>query len=176
MRSSAGRGGAFPRWIAVAGAIAVAAGVGLGVWWRPVFPEDESLEAPEESRPGAVVAAEPPSHRESRAELPAPDLEGLVLRSGETLEIAIASLPADEPVVVNLLLPEPSRTAEPHAVRVLAFDGRTLETFAALREADRRSARFELQADWLSPGRYIIEMKTTERTHFPHRRYALEVH
>ncbi len=50
-----------------------------------------------------------------------------------------------------------------------------LEIRGALHEADRRSARFELQADWLSPGRYIIEMKTTERTHFPLRRYVLEV-
>ncbi len=98
-----------------------------------------------------------------------------MLRSGATLEIARASLSTDEPVVVNLLLPEPSRTSEPLAVRVLAFDGRTLETRGALHEADRRSARFELQADWLSPGRYIIEMKTTERSHFPLRRYALEV-
>lgn len=76
---------------------------------------------------------------------------------------------------MNLLLPETSRTSEPLAVRVLAFDGRTLETRGARHEANHRSARFERQADWLSPGRSLIEMKTTERTHFPLRRYVLEV-
>ena len=175
MRSPAARGASASRWVATAGAIAVAVAIGLRVCWSPVSPESASLEAREESLPRAAVASDPPTPGEAAPELPDPNLEGLVLRSGATLEIARASLSTGEPVVVNLLLPEPSRTSEPLAVRVLAFDGRTLETRGALHEADRRSARFELQADWLSPGRYIIEMKTTERTHFPLRRYALEV-
>ena len=175
MRSPAARGASIFRGVVAAGAIAVAVAVGLRVCWSPVSPETASPEAREEGLPRGLAASDPPAPRESAAELPEPNLDGLVLRSGATLEIAQASLPRDEPVVVNLLLPEPSRTSEPLAVRVLAFDGRTLETRGALHEADRRSARFELQADWLSPGRYIIEMKTTERTHFPLRRYALEV-
>ena len=175
MRSPPARSASISRWVAAGGAIAVAVAVGLRVCWSPVSPENAPPEAREESLPGTAVASDPPTPREAAPELPAPDLDGLVLRSGATLEIARASLSTDEPVVVNLLLPEPSRASEPLAVRVLAFDGRTLETRGALHEADRRSARFELQADWLSPGRYLIEMKTTERTHFPLRRYALEV-
>jgi len=177
MRSPASRSASVSRWVVAAGAIAVAVAVasGLRICWSPVSPENPSPGAREESPPRAAVASDPPTPREAAPELPAPNLDGLVLRSGATLEIARASLSSDEPVVVNLLLPEPSRASEPLAVRVVAFDGRTLETRGALHEADRRSARFELQADWLSPGRYIIEMKTTERTHFPLRRYALEV-
>jgi hypothetical protein len=175
MRSPAARSASIFRRVAAGGAIAVAVAVGLRVFWSPVSPDNASSGAAEESLPRAAVASDPPTPPEAAPEPPDPDLEGLVLRSGATLEIARASLSSDEPVIVNLLLPEPSRTSEPLAVRVLAFDGRTLETRGALHEADRRSARFELQADWLSPGRYIIEMKTTERTHFPLRRYALEV-
>jgi hypothetical protein len=175
MRSSAARSASIFRWVAAGGAIAVAVAVGLRVCWSPVSPENAPAGAPEEGLARAAVEPDPPAPTEAAPAPPDPDLEGLVLQSGATLEIARASLSSDEPVVVNLLLPEPSQTSEPLAVRVLAFDGRILETRGALHEADRRSARFELQADWLSPGRYLIEMKTTERTHFPLRRYALEV-
>jgi hypothetical protein len=85
----------------------------------------------------------------------------------------MASLP-DEALEVDLLFPEPSASREPLPARILAPDGRLLELPAGV-AADARRARIEIPAGWLAPGRYIIELKTTERSHFPLRRYALEV-
>ena len=69
----------------------------------------------------------------------------------------------------------PSADDEPRPVRLIGPDGRVLETVGALDTDDRRSARVEIDPAFLRPGRYVVEMKTTERSHFPLRRYALEV-
>ena len=70
----------------------------------------------------------------------------------------------------------PTSPAGPLPVRILAADGRILETAAAVYGDDPTRASVEIEADWLgSPGRYIVEIKTKERTHFPLRRYAIEV-
>ena len=42
--------------------------------------------------------------------------------------------------------------------------------------ADRTRARIDLPPDALNrPGRYIIEIETTEKSHIPLRRFAIEV-
>jgi hypothetical protein len=40
---------------------------------------------------------------------------------------------------------------------------------------DRTIASVALEVEWLSPGSYLIELQTTERTHMPLRRYLLEI-
>ncbi len=98
----------------------------------------------------------------------------LQLFSGDELEIPVSILPAGEPVHLSLGLPATPAGFLP--VRVLATDGRILETIGAVGEDDPTRARVEIEAGWLaSPGRYIVELKTKERTHFPLRRYAIEV-
>ncbi len=98
----------------------------------------------------------------------------LQLISGDELEIPVSSLPAGEPVFLSLGLPTSPLGSLP--VRVLATDGRILETTGVVYEDDPTRVSVEIEAGWLdSPGRYIVELKTKERTHFPLRRYAFEV-
>jgi hypothetical protein len=40
---------------------------------------------------------------------------------------------------------------------------------------DRGEVRVEIENGWLSPGRYLIEIETTEKSHLALRRYVLEV-
>ncbi len=98
----------------------------------------------------------------------------LAVDSGQTLRLPAARL-AQARLAVDLLFPEPSTSAGPLSARILAPDGRVLELEAAVGGADRRRASIEIDSAWLSPGRYIVELQTTERSHFPLRRYALEV-
>jgi hypothetical protein len=80
-----------------------------------------------------------------------------------------------KPVVLRLVLGEPSRTQEPRPVRVIAADRRVFEGQGILGEG-LADARFEIDPAFLSsPGRYVVEVQTTELSHFPLRRYALEV-
>jgi hypothetical protein len=97
------------------------------------------------------------------------------LRSGETLAIAAAALPSDRPVILDLRLAEPSKSADPLAGRILTAGRPPLEFEGAIQGEDRGRARVGIDSDWLSPGRYVIEIETTERSHFPVRRFALEV-
>jgi hypothetical protein len=99
----------------------------------------------------------------------------LVLRSGETLEIDSAALPAGGRVRLQLTLPVASTSDEPRPVRILVEGREPLETLGEHRAGDRKSASLEIDADWLRPGHYIVEVKTTELTHLPLRRYALDV-
>ena len=99
----------------------------------------------------------------------------LALHSGETLELAAESLPREGSLVLRLLLPEPTDATQPLPVRILAEDGRVLETSARVDANDRRRTEVEVAGAWLAPrGRYIFELETTERTHLPLRRYAVE--
>lgn len=97
------------------------------------------------------------------------------LDSGGTLIVPPGSLPASGVLTLELHFPEPSADAEPRPVRVYAPDGRVLERQAPLADSERRGVRLEIPAEWLSPGHYVVEIETTERTHFPLRRYVVEV-
>lgn len=103
-----------------------------------------------------------------------PGLSELKLDSGDELEIQASALPTGQPVLLGLGLPK--SPAGSLAVRILADDGRILETTGVVHEDDPTRARVEIEAGWLNrPGRYIVELKTKERTHFPLRRYAIQL-
>jgi len=111
---------------------------------------------------------------EAPAAAPAPQPEEGVasVESGQTVTLSAASA-MEEGAVLDLVLGEPSNTEEPLSARILA-EGRELPLFAILSE-DRTRARIVVPPGWLSPGRYLVEVKTTERSHFPLRRYVIEV-
>lgn len=147
-------------------ALAAAAGLALSLVtsdrWRRLAPEGAAVVAP------AVVAPEPP-----RA-LP-PSVPGeLRIASNETIQLEAASLVPGRPVVLRLVLGEPSRSQEPRPVRVVSTDSRVFEGQGILGEG-LADARFEIDPAFLVPGRYIVEVKTTEQSHFPLRRYVVEV-
>jgi hypothetical protein len=93
-----------------------------------------------------------------------------------TLALERAVLPAQGPVRLSLALAEPSADAEPRPVTVVSIqDQRVFSTQGHL-DAERMNATIDVPVDFLQPGTYLVQMKTTERTHFPLRRYAIEVH
>ncbi|HEY8153298.1 MAG TPA: hypothetical protein VII72_04125 [Myxococcota bacterium] len=131
--------------------------------WQPAAPDTEIASAP------APVAPEP-----SRIAPPVAAGE-LRIGSGETIELDAASLTPGTPLVLRLTLGEPSRTQDPRPVRVVSADSRVFEGEGVLGEG-LADARFEIDPAFLSaPGRYIVEVKTTELSHFPLRRYAIQV-
>ncbi|MDJ0852395.1 MAG: hypothetical protein QNK04_28830 [Myxococcota bacterium] len=134
---------------------------------------DPAPEGPEGGRADAPQREEAPA---APAE-PKPLAPGAdhAIESGQTLDLDSAALPDDRPLVLQLELGEPSRDLEPRPVRIIGPDGRLFHTHGPVDESDRLSARIEVDSEWLTPGRYIVEVKTTERTHFPLRRYALEI-
>ena len=139
--------------------------------------------------PGRGRAPAPPAPTGSAATAPggapagAPAAAGdrspyrdLRIESSGTVEIAAAELVPGRPVVLHLVLGEPSKTDEPRPVRILAFDGaRQFEGQGSL-DSDRSEASFSVDPSFLAPGRYVVEVKTTELTHFPLRRYVVEVY
>ena len=151
-----------------------AASAGFLVWRAPA-PEAELADSARigKGTPSGLVATRegPPVEP---VDLRVTSLETLSIRSGDTLQIPAGALAGDEPAVLDLLFPVPT-DAEQLPVRVVAFDGRQLEAQGVIQAEDRRSASVEIPGDWLSPGRYLVELETTERTHFPLRRYMVEV-
>lgn len=152
----------------VAAIFALAALVGFAIaHWT--WPERSAAPAPP---PAAAPAAAPQS-----TAIPQPaSSDDLRVASGETIAIESSTIDPSRPVVLHLVLGEPSRTDEPRPVRILdAEDGtRNLEAKAVL-GAGRSEARFEIDPTFLHPGRYIVEVKTTEPSPLPLRRYVLEV-
>ena len=89
-----------------------------------------------------------------------------------------ASLVEGESWSLNLDLEVPATGDEPLRGRVLAMHdtARTpLPIEAAIAGEQRRHATLALPGYWLTPGRYVIEVRTRERSHLPLRRYVVEV-
>jgi len=157
----------------VAGAIALAVMI-LGRSRSPA-PEPQPPALPETPPVvGITPEAEPPLP--PTLDPPVPFVRGAgphPIESGRTVGIAAGDLPSDTPLLLDLRLPAELIPPEP-ALRVIAADGRVLETVVQRGErADE--LRLPLDPAWLLPGRYVIEVRTLERSHFPLRRFALEV-
>ncbi|MBW2577460.1 MAG: hypothetical protein JRE38_05265 [Deltaproteobacteria bacterium] len=98
------------------------------------------------------------------------------LTAGETMSITVQDLPTERPLALNLLLPAALPSAEALPARIVAMDGsRELKLSDAAVANDRGKAQVQIESGWLSPGRYLIEIKTTEPSHLAPRRYLLEV-
>ena len=108
-------------------------------------------------------------------ESPVPPAPAHAVASGETLTLSAAALEREPAVTIGLDLGVPSADGAPRPARVIAPDGRLLEQQAPVEASERRTASLTLDSEWLRPGRYIVEVKTTERSHFPLRRYAVVV-
>jgi hypothetical protein len=149
-------------------ALAAVAGAALSLLtsdrWRRSAPDTGGVAAPALAAPAPSRVAPPAESGELR------------IASHETIQIDAASLAPGRPVVLRLVLGEPSRTQDPRPVRVISTaDRRVFEGEGILGEG-LADARFEIDPEFLrAPGRYVVEVKTTELSHFPLRRYALEV-
>ena len=92
-----------------------------------------------------------------------------------TLALSRAEFPSAGPVSLSLSLAEPSADAAPRPVTVLSIKDQRVYTTEGHLDAERIVAAVEVPADFLEPGTYLVQMKTTERTPFPLRRYVVEV-
>jgi len=118
-----------------------------------------------ERKPGAAPEQLDPEHA----------LENEPLPSGGTLTVSRDSLAAVGSLVVPLQLGQPEAPGSVLSGRIVT-EGRVLEVSAAVGEEAPDVAEIDVAADFLrSPGRYIVEIKTSEKSHFPLRRYAIEV-
>jgi hypothetical protein len=148
--------------------LGAALGVALALWlWN-----GDGGPGPAGPDPGQTES-EPPGPPPARV-VDAPQAAEIAIASGGTIEIDSRSLEPGRPVVVRLDLGVPSTTDEPRPVRLIGPGGFVRHGEGALGEG-RGSARYEIDPAWLTPGRYVIEVKTTELSHFPLRRYAVEV-
>jgi hypothetical protein len=136
-----------------------AAGLLVGLWW----PGGGS---------GPNGPAPPPAAWRASA---APRSADYTLWPAELVKIDQAALPVDRALLVELVLAEPSMHAEPLPAQLRDASGRSLDLLAAIELDERSSARVEIEPGWLQAGSYLIELRTTERSHFPIRRYPFTV-
>jgi hypothetical protein len=160
--------------IAVAGAAVVIIAVIalLALSDRSDTPSNPAADATEERAATSHAETELPPETAAAIELPT----ALHLELGEDREIAAADLPSGRPFLLSLSVPIVTGGVDALPVRLIAEDGRVLEVMGAVAKDGRERAAVPIEANWLNrPGRYIVEVKTTEKTHMPLRRYAIEV-
>jgi len=169
--------------LAVAGVVAA-----LGIWlvWAQgsVTPETQT------EKKGAALGSEPTAVRVTAPEDRTAPASGSRAASDVPLTARVPaqripergrlSIDADslrdgDVLALGLALPDPARGEEPRTVRIASVDGRRLETTAAPAAGSGSGLRLEIDPEWLTPGLYMIEVRTAEKTHFPLRRYVLEV-
>jgi len=98
------------------------------------------------------------------------------LTAGETMSVAAQDLPTERPLALNLLLPAALPSADALPARIVAMDGsRELKLPDAAVANDRGKVQVRIESGWLSPGRYLIEIETTEPSDLALRGYPLEV-
>ncbi len=72
-------------------------------------------------------------------------------------------------------LPDEARGTGLRTVRIVSTDGRRIETTASPLAGAGTGVQLEIDSGFLSRGRYMIEIDTTENTPFQIRRYVLEL-
>ncbi len=140
----------------------------LGIWRaeapapRPVEPTAGSPpESPSPEVTEAPAETAEPGHRIS-------EFGRLTLEAGD--------LPVFGPVALVLDLPDEARgDSESRTVRIVCEDGRALDTTASIEPGAGSGVRIEIDSNWLRRGDYMISVTTSEPTHFPVRRYVLEI-
>jgi len=148
--------------------IAVTAALAFGGWWWLA-----GGDPPGRGGGGAEERVPVPITRPARG--PARWSIGIA----QTVAIDRDDLPLGGEVGVDLVLAEPSADVRPLAGRILSFDVDRPDRERALEAVvvgdDRRRVRMEIPVGFLIEDTYLIEIKTTERTALPVRRYRLEV-
>lgn len=162
--ATAARQGSGTRWGVVAVGVAVLAiGAWLAIGREPLDAERGALA----SEPAA--GATPPDSADVPAAPP------LRISENGRLTLESTSLPAAEPVALGLAMPDEARGSTSLPTRVVSTDGRKLETQARPIAGNGSGVRIDLEAGWLLPGRYLIEVETRDDGPLSLRRYVLEM-
>ncbi len=162
------------------GLVALALLLAAGLYWLSLGPDIDipaatTAEVPTASSPGSArqpgavregpIASEPSGRR-------APALR---IAEGGRISIDAASLRDGEVLTLELALSDEAMGSEPLPVRVVSVDGRRIETTAAPAAGSGSALHLELEAEWLRPGRYMIQVTTVEKSPLQLRRYVIEV-
>ena len=98
------------------------------------------------------------------------------LTAGETTSISAQDLPSKRPLVFDLLLPAALSGVDALPARIISMGGSgELKLSGVVVASDRDRVRVQIESGWLSPGRYRIEIETTEQSDLAPQRYLLEV-
>ena len=82
--------------------------------------------------------------------------------------------PGDElTMILDLEVPTKSQKSLP--ARVIGTDSRVFDVEAVVQPNDPERVALNVDSKWLTPDRYLVEVRTTESTHIPLRRFLLEV-
>lgn len=140
--------------------------IGIGGWW---WLGGETVAEARRDKDGPPVPITP------RAPGPA----GWSVEAGQTVAIDADDLPETGTIGVDLVLGEASADGRPLSGRILSFDvsreNRVREIEAQVIGSERLVARVELPVDFLIEDLYLLEIKTTEKTALPVRRYRVEI-
>lgn len=155
--------------------------VGIGAWWawRPA-PEVPAPRAPETKAQPQVA---PIRIVDEQSAAPTPDgpppplpIPDYLIEERGRLSILAAYLPEKEVVSFALALPDEARGEESlAAVIVSVSDKRRIEATATPNAGSGTGVRLEMEARWLTPGLYMIQLSTAEKTPLALRRYVLEI-
>ena len=91
------------------------------------------------------------------------------------LRIDSRTLTSGRQVTFGLALSDEELGGEALDARVIAVEGRAIDAVAVPLDGDSGGAGLALDADWLTPGTYLIQIRTKAKTPLPLRRYVLEV-
>ena len=141
-------------------------------------PEPPRIDQTAGDRPVAVPVPAPAKFDEAPLDDQPGDSRAVSVRriaEGGRLSIDPDSLPEGEVLALELAMPDEARGVEPLAVKITSIDGRQIEAIGVPAAGSGTGLRFEIDPTWLKPGRYLIEVRTVEKVHFPLRRYVLEV-
>ncbi len=162
-------------WIGVV--IALVAIAAIGFWL--VGQRDEAL--PGSATPEQSADATPSEPPGAGAPEPEPEPEAVkapavVIEDKGRLKVVLASLQEGEVAAVGLAMPDDARGDAPLETRVIdATRERVIDLEAIPISGEGAGVRLEIDPEWLEPGQYLIQVRTAEKSHFPVRRYVLEV-
>ena len=151
-------------WVAIVAGVAVFAGATL-------FMRDESPDRPANT---PLAAVEPAPQMESDTGVAMIDGSIRIPEHGR-LSLDMNALPEAGPLALVLDLPDEARGTSPQTLRVVSTDVRRFDTTASPLAGAGTGVQLEIDSDFLTRGRYMIEIETTEKTALPFRRYVLEL-
>lgn len=163
------------RWL-IGGLCGAALAVGLWIAMAPVAPPDDLMLEGETTRVSDRGSGKTEASESARA-LVDPDLPRAHHKISESgrLTIDSASFGDADELNLSLELAKDARGDSPLSVRIVSVDGRVLDTSAQARNNTDDSVQIGVDKNWLQPGRYMIQIKTAEKTALPLRRYVLEI-
>lgn len=127
------------------------------------------------------------SERENSAAVPAPNADVPVTKIAEEtpgtiqlpesgrLTIAYSDLPKRKALTLALPLAEGAIGDTPLPARIVDVEGRVLDVLVNPAPADPTGATLALDPEWLTPGSYMIQVRTQDQSALPLRRFVLIV-